>query len=131
MLRVDVSLDLGFHVVIGVGPLNFQQDGFIRQLHFTTHPQHQVQNSFLLDVVVRLCPDIVNSICIPIFCILLIAKTGLVRCCLYRCGTETKTLQNPRHPRVVKRATGDIPEKCRLLLSTQLMFLENGHYKGI
>ena len=36
VLRV-VSLDLGFHVVIGVGRLNVQQDGFIRQLHFTTH----------------------------------------------------------------------------------------------
>ena len=37
MLRVDVSLDLGVHVVIGVGRLNVQQEGFIRQLHFTTH----------------------------------------------------------------------------------------------
>ena len=33
VLRVD-SLDLGFHVVIGVGRLNVQQDGFVRQLHF-------------------------------------------------------------------------------------------------
>ena len=39
VLRVDVSLDLGFHVVIGVGRLNVQQDGFVRQLHFTTHTQ--------------------------------------------------------------------------------------------
>ena len=46
VLRVDVSLDLGFHVVIGVGRLNVQQEGFIRQLHFTTHTQHQVQSSF-------------------------------------------------------------------------------------
>ena len=37
VLRVDVSLDLGFHVVIGVGRLNVQQEGFVRQLHFTTH----------------------------------------------------------------------------------------------
>ena len=60
MLRV-VSLDLGFHVVIGVGRLNVQQDGFIRQLHFTTHTKYQVQRFFfLLDVAVRLCPDIVN-----------------------------------------------------------------------
>ena len=81
VLRV-VSLDLGFHVVIGVGRLNVQQDGFIRQLHFTTHTQYQVQSSFLLDVVVRLCPVIVNSICIPNSCIFHIAKTGLVRCCL-------------------------------------------------
>ena len=55
VLRVD-SLDLGFHVVIGVGRFNVQQEGFICQLHFTTHTQHQVQSSFLLDVVVRLCP---------------------------------------------------------------------------
>ena len=54
VLRVDVSLDLGFHVVIGVGRLTVQQEGFIRQLHFTTHTQYQVQSSFLLDVVVRL-----------------------------------------------------------------------------
>ena len=33
VLRVD-SPDLGFHVVIGVGRLNVQQDGFSRQLHF-------------------------------------------------------------------------------------------------
>ena len=37
VLRVDVSLDLGFHVVIGVRRLNVQQEGFVRQLHFTTH----------------------------------------------------------------------------------------------
>ena len=63
VLRV-VSLGLGFHVVIGVGRrrLNVQQDGFIRQLHFTTHTRHQVQSYVLLDVVVRLCPVIVNSI---------------------------------------------------------------------
>ena len=65
VLRVDVTPDLGFHVVIGVGRLTVQQEGFIRQLHFTTHTQFQVQSSFLLDVVVRLCPVIVNSICIP------------------------------------------------------------------
>ena len=33
VLRVDVSLDLGFHVVIGVGRLTVQQEGFVRQLH--------------------------------------------------------------------------------------------------
>ena len=82
VLRVDVARDLGFHVVIGVGRLTVQQEGFIRQLHFTTHTQFQVQSSFLLDVVVRLCPVIVNSICIPNSCIFHIAKTGLLRCCL-------------------------------------------------
>ena len=59
VLRVDVSLDLGFHVVIGVGRLTVQQEGLIRQLHFTTHAQFQVQSSFLLDVEVRICPVIV------------------------------------------------------------------------
>ena len=39
VLRVDVSLDLGFHVVIGVGRLTVQQDDFVRQLNFTTHTQ--------------------------------------------------------------------------------------------
>ena len=78
-----LCVDLGFHVVIGVGRLTVQQEGFIRQLHVTTHTQFQVQSSFLLDVVVRLCPVIVNSICIPNSCIFHIAKTGLLRCCLY------------------------------------------------
>ena len=74
VLRVDVSLDLGFHVVIGVGRLNGQQVG--RQLHFTTHTQYQVQSSFLLEIVVRLCPVIVHFICIPNSCIFHIAKNG-------------------------------------------------------
>ena len=65
---IDVlCVDLGFHVVIAVGRLTVQQEGFTRQLHFTTHTQFQVQSSFVLDVVVRLCPVIVNSICIPKF----------------------------------------------------------------
>ena len=82
VLRVDVTLDLGFHVVIGVGRLFFQQDWFIRQ-HFTTHTQFQVQSSFLLDVVVRLYPVIVNSNCSHNYSLLHIAKTGFLRCCLY------------------------------------------------
>ena len=60
-----LCVDLVFYVVIGVGRLTVQQEGFIRQLHFTMHTQFQVQSSFLLDVVVRLRPVIVNSICIP------------------------------------------------------------------
>ena len=76
-------VDFGFHVVIGVGRLTVQQEGLIRQLHFTTHTQFQVQSSFLPDVVVQHCPVIVNSICIPNSCIFHIAKTGLLRCCLY------------------------------------------------
>ena len=39
VLRVNVTLDLGFHVVIGVGRLTVLQERFIRQLHFTTHTQ--------------------------------------------------------------------------------------------
>ena len=78
-----LCVDLGFHVVIGVGRLTVQHEGFTRQLHFTTHTQFQVQSSFLRDVVVRLCPVIVNSIWIPNSCIFHIAKTGLLRCCLY------------------------------------------------
>ena len=78
-----LCVDLGFHVVIGNGRLTVQKEDFIRQLHFTTHTQFQVQSSFLLDVVVRLCPVIVNSICVPNSCIFHIAKTGLLRCCLY------------------------------------------------
>ena len=66
VLRVD-SLDRGFHVFNGVGRLNVQRDGFTRQLHFTTHTQHKVQSAFLLDVVVRRCPVIVHSTCIPFF----------------------------------------------------------------
>ena len=76
VLRVDVTLDLGYHVVLGVGRLTVQQESFKRQLHFTTHTQFQVLSSSLLDVVVRLCPVIVNSICIPKSCIFHIAKNG-------------------------------------------------------
>ena len=76
VLRVDVSKDHGFHVVIGVGRLHVQHEGFIRQLHVTTHTQHQVQSSFLLDVVVRLCPVIVNSIGIQNSCIISHRENG-------------------------------------------------------
>ena len=43
VLCVEVGLDLGCHVVIGV------------VLGFTTQTQYQVQSSFLLDFVVHLC----------------------------------------------------------------------------
>ena len=90
--RVSYALfvDLGLHVVIGVGRLTVQREGFIRQLNFTTHTQFQVQSYFLLDVVVRLCPVIVNSNCIPNSCMFHIAKTGALRCCLY---SSLKTLR--------------------------------------
>ena len=78
-----LCVDLGFRVVIGVGRLTIQQEGFTRQLHFTTHTHFQIQSSFLLDVVVQLCPAIVSSICIQNSCIFHSAKTGLLMCCLY------------------------------------------------
>ena len=56
-----LCVDFGIHVVIGVGRLTVQREGSVRQLNFTTHTQFQVQSFFLLDVVVRLCPGIVNS----------------------------------------------------------------------
>ena len=43
VLCVEVGLDLGCHVVIGV------------VLGFTTQTQYQVQSSFLLNFVVQLC----------------------------------------------------------------------------
>ena len=43
VLCVEVGLDLGCHVVIGV------------VLGFTTQTQYQIQSSFLLDFVVHLC----------------------------------------------------------------------------
>ena len=71
-----LCVDLGFHVVIGVGRLTVQREGFIHQLNFTTHTQFYLQSSFLLDVVVRLCPVIVNSNCTPNSCMCHIAKMG-------------------------------------------------------
>ena len=114
-----LCVDLGFHVVIGVGRLTVQQESFIRQLHFTTHTSFQVQSSFLLDVVVRLCPDIVNSICVSNACIFHIAKTGLLRCCkdMKKTGTQTARRSGcesiirgtTRHP--VRRGTWSRPRR--------------------
>ena len=74
---------LGFHVVFGLGRVIVQRCDFVLQLNFTMHTQFQVQSSFFLDVVVRPCPVIVNSNCIPNLCMFHIAKTGPLRCCLY------------------------------------------------
>ena len=106
-----LCVDLGFHVVIGVGRLTVQQDGFIRQLHFTTHTQYQVQSSFLLDVVVRLCPVIVNSNCIPNSCIFHIAKTGPLRCCPYRLRTLNGVIQVGENPSAWRSGKW-IPHQC-------------------
>jgi len=58
-------LDLGFHVVDGVGRLNVERDGFTRQrldkdLHATTQAQHQVQSALLLNVVIGQRPAILQ-----------------------------------------------------------------------
>ena len=116
-----LCVDLGFHVVIGVGRLTVQQEGFIRQLYFTTHTQFQVQSSFLLDVVVRLCPVIVNSICIPNSCIFHIAKTGLLRCCLYR----SSGLRGFAIASTQKQVTSSMP--CARSLSTAQIQRAWGH----
>ena len=57
VLRVD-SLDLGFHVVIGVGRLNVQQDGWF----YSQNALYHANATPSVDVVVRLCPVIVHSI---------------------------------------------------------------------
>ena len=66
-----------------VGRLNVQQEGFISQLHFTTHTQHQVQSSFLSGCCspTLSCHRPLNPY--PKFLHIFIAKTGLLRCCLY------------------------------------------------
>ena len=83
VLRVDVSLDLGFHVVTGVGRLTVQQKGLKRQLHFTTHTQFQVQNSFFWmlqsDFVMSSSTQSVSQI----LAYFTSRKTGLLKCCLY------------------------------------------------
>ena len=78
VLRIDVSLDLGFHVVICVGRLTDQQEARCFYTSTSFHHAYAIPNTkfFLLDVVVRLCPVIVTSICIPNSCIFHIAKKG-------------------------------------------------------
>ena len=51
-------LNLGFHVVDGVGRLNFEGDGFSGQgfdeyLHTATKTKNEMKSGFLLDVVIR------------------------------------------------------------------------------
>jgi hypothetical protein len=50
-------LDLGLHIVNGVGTLNLQSDGLASQcldedLHPTPQAEHQVESALLLDVVI-------------------------------------------------------------------------------
>ena len=78
-----LCVDLGFHVVIGVGRLTVQREGFFVNLISPRIRNSKYKVIFLLGVVVRLCPVIVNSNCIPNSCMFHIAKTGPLRCCLY------------------------------------------------
>ena len=70
---------------------------FSRKVFSSTSFHHAyatpIQSSFLLDVVVRLCPVVVNSICIPNSCIFHISKMGLLRCCLHK---EGRANPNPK-----------------------------------
>ena len=58
-----------------------------RRFFFVNFISPRIRNSkynvFLLDIAVRLCPDIVNSNCILNSYIFHIAKTDPLRCCLY------------------------------------------------
>jgi len=58
-------LDLGLHVINGVGSLNIKRDrlareGLHKDLHAATEPQHQVQRRLLLNVIVRQGPAILK-----------------------------------------------------------------------
>ena len=58
-------LDLGLDIVDGVGGLNLEGDGLAGEglhedLHATTEPQDQVESAFLLDVVVRKGPSVLQ-----------------------------------------------------------------------
>ena len=80
-----LCVGLGFHVVIGVERVT------VRFHHAYAIP------SFLLDIVVQLCPVIVNSDCSPNSCILHIAKAGPLRCCPYKTftGCRACNFSNP------------------------------------
>ena len=77
-----LCVGLGFHVVIGVGRL------VVRFHHAYVIP------SFLLDVVVRLCLDIVNSDCSRNYCMLHIAKAGHLRCCPHMDESNCRGMSN-------------------------------------
>merc|ERR1711871_1501590 len=58
-------LDLSLHIVNCVGGLDIEGDRFAREsldkdLHATTEPQHEVQRRFLLNVVIRKRPAILE-----------------------------------------------------------------------
>merc|ERR1719260_535018 len=58
-------LDLGLHVFDGVRRLNLEGDGLSSQrlhedLHTSSKPQYKVESGFLLDVVVRESPAILQ-----------------------------------------------------------------------
>ena len=78
-----LCVDLGFHVCHWCRTSHRSAGRFYTSTSF--HHAHAIPSTkfFLLDVVVRRCPVIINSICIPNSCIVHIVKTGLLRCCLY------------------------------------------------
>ena len=78
---------------------------------FTTHTEFQVQSSFLLDVVVRLYPVIVNSNCVPNSCIFHIAKTGFLKCCPYRLRRTNGVIQVDENPSAWRSGKW-IPHQC-------------------
>ena len=88
VLCVEVGLDLGCHVVIGV------------VLGFSTQTQYQVQCSFLLDFEVHLCTYSQTVfcdrqlICCQIIAHFCIAQTGHLRCCLHRKQTKRSKSQS-------------------------------------
>jgi len=58
-------LDLGLHVVNGIGSLHIKRDrlareGLDKDLHATPETQHQVQRRLLLNVVVRQSPAVLE-----------------------------------------------------------------------
>merc|ERR1712180_522344 len=58
-------LDLGFHILDGIGWLHLEGDGFTGQglhkdLHTSSQPQDKVKCRLLLDVVVRQSPTILQ-----------------------------------------------------------------------
>jgi len=58
-------LDLGLHVIDGVGALNLQRNSFPRQgldkdLHTASQTQHEMQGGLLLDVVIRQSPAVLQ-----------------------------------------------------------------------
>ena len=82
---------LGCHVVIGVG-------------RFIVLCRHAYVIPSFLHVVVQLYLVIVNSNCSHNYCLLHIAKTGHLRCCLYtKSFVEPSLKQKTSNPRIAEQ----------------------------